>query len=231
MVAASLYSQLKIQNWGLIDYTQANEKQLTLVDDVFKNQSPGYIIFCTHPEIVTLGRATKESDLFSWNGPIAHVSRGGRATYHGPSQLIIYPIVNLKHHSLTNDQKQNVVGHLRWCEQLIIDWLQSLDIIAHGKSIEKPKSHHYFDDDGTPLEETGVWVRNQKIASLGIAVKNWITYHGMAINLHQDPNAYRGLNPCGFKKDVMISVEDVLDHSLKIDTVIVELIKIMQKVK
>ena len=80
---------MEIQDWGLIDYFESNKRQLELVERVSTENLPGVIVFCTHPEIVTLGRSTEDGDVFSWDGPVAEISRGGRATYHGPSQLVI----------------------------------------------------------------------------------------------------------------------------------------------
>jgi lipoate-protein ligase B len=86
-----------VQDWGLIDYQEALNKQLELVEVLSQEQNhPGFLIFCTHPHVVTTGRQTKPEDIFAWKGPVVDVSRGGRATYHGPSQLVIYPIINLK---------------------------------------------------------------------------------------------------------------------------------------
>ena len=82
-------------DWDLIQYNLAVERQLELVEQVAAG-GPEMIVFCEHPAIVTLGRATKPEDLAGWTGEVAETSRGGRATYHGPGQIVIYPILNLK---------------------------------------------------------------------------------------------------------------------------------------
>lgn len=195
-------NQLQIQDWGEIPYEEAVEKQLALVEQTFQENSLGYLVFCTHPEVVTTGRGTQLGDITTWDGPTIAVSRGGRATYHGPSQLVIYPILNLKF-SRPNRPAQDVVGYLRRLEDSIVEWLDAhYEIKAIGKSLKKKAE--------TESEETGVWVENHKLASLGIAVKKWVTYHGAAINLFEDANAFRGMLPCGFQKDVMISLEKLL---------------------
>ncbi len=209
-------STLPIQDWGLIDYSEANKKQLELVDLIASNNLPGIIIFCTHPEVVTLGRATKHGDVYAWDGPVAEISRGGRATYHGPSQLVIYPLINLKHEN--RKTQQDVVGHLRKLEDGIIEWLQTLGIQAEGKSLDKHNRRPQQDYSGDAVDETGVWVNGKKIASLGIAVKKWVTYHGAAINMFADEKAFRGLHPCGFSQSVMTDLETILHE--KIDLVI-----------
>lgn len=210
-------SKLIIQDWGLIDYAAAIDKQMAALEMVHAENLPGIIVFCTHPEIVTLGRATESGDIFSWDGPTTEVSRGGRATYHGPSQLVIYPIINLKHSGRLATDQQDVVGHLRKLESSIIDWLKTLNINSQGKTLDIQNRQPQHDYKGQPLEETGVWVEGQKIASLGIAVKKWITYHGAAINMFADENAFRGLYPCGFSRSVMTNVESRLNRKIDLD--------------
>jgi lipoyl(octanoyl) transferase len=201
---------MEIQDWGLIDYFESNQRQLDLIERVHTENLPGIIVFCTHPEIVTLGRSTEDGDVFSWDGPVAEISRGGRATYHGPSQLVIYPIINLKHPSRPLAEQQNVTGHLRKLENGIIDWLKTLDINADGKTLDFENRKPQQDYKGHAVEETGVWVDGHKVASLGIAVKKWITYHGAAINLFADKAAFRGMYPCGFSQSVMTDVETLI---------------------
>lgn len=208
---------MEIQDWGLIDYFESNKRQLELVERVHAENLPGIIVFCTHPEIVTLGRSTEEGDVFSWDGPIAEISRGGRATYHGPSQLVIYPIINLKHESRPVNEQQNVAGHLRKLENGIIHWLGSLSIKAEGKTLDLENRKPQHDYKGKAVEETGVWVDGRKVASLGIAVKKWITYHGAAINVLADKGAFRGMHPCGFSQSVMVSVEDLIGAKPNVD--------------
>lgn len=197
-----------IQNWGLTDYQSALDRQLECVEVLSLDpEHPGFLIFCSHPPVVTVGRQTQPEDIFSWAGPIIEISRGGRATYHGPSQLVVYPILNLK--ADRNGRKpQEVRGYLRAFEQAIVETLKTYQISAVGKTPQK------LAGKDSESDETGVWVGAKKIASLGIAVKKWITYHGAAINLEHDAEAFKGLNPCGFKSETMISVEKILGKKL-----------------
>ncbi len=196
---------LKFEDWGLIDYEQALSRQHEYVEKIAQTQSqenpkPGFLIFCSHPPVVTLGRKTQPGDVFGWTGPIKEISRGGRATYHGPSQLVIYPIVNLELAGLER-KPRDIGSFLRLMENSIVDVLGKLGIEATGKTTQKKSEI----EEAT--EETGVWVGRQKVASLGIGVKRWVTYHGAAINLDEDPQAFTGMNPCGFTRDTMVSVE------------------------
>lgn len=186
------------QNWGIIDYNEAVEKQLREVADVVAG-AEDRLIFCTHPPIVTLGRGTKPGDLISWQGQTIEVSRGGRATYHGPSQVVVYPIINL-----TIDRKnfgpRDIRAYLECLGLAIVETLQHFNISSEYRSLAT--------SDGPSV--TGVWVGQKKIASIGVAVKKWISYHGIAVNLEKDPAAFSGINPCGFSSNIMTSVEDCL---------------------
>ncbi|GIL18264.1 MAG: hypothetical protein BroJett040_20150 [Oligoflexia bacterium] len=198
---------IEFQDWGPIEYEKALEKQEQLVEKVAAEKSEGVLVFCTHPPIVTLGRKTEAGDVFAWQGPIKEISRGGRATYHGPSQLVIYPIINLD--LPTNNRPQRDIGwYLRTLENAIIDVLKTEGITAIGKSLQKKSQT----DSGT--EETGVWVGNQKIASLGIGVRKWVTYHGAALNVDEDPQAFQGMKPCGFSTETMVSMEKLLGRKV-----------------
>ena len=223
----SIANRITYQDWGLIDFFKATEKQLKLVETIHIEDQPGTIVFCSHPEIVTIGRATEPGDLFSWDGPVAEISRGGRATYHGPSQLVIYPIINLKHSGRPLTEHQNVIGHLRNLENGIIHWLQTLRIQGQGKTLDAMNRLPQRDYKGNNVEETGVWVGGKKIASLGIAVKKWVTYHGAAININNDESAFRGLYPCGFSNSVMTNVETILQKKIDLENEKAVLAKIL----
>ncbi|AGH94915.1 lipoyl(octanoyl) transferase LipB [Pseudobdellovibrio exovorus] len=198
----------EFQDWGLIDYQSALDKQLELVDILSQNDDhSGFLVFCSHPHVVTTGRQTQPEDIFSWKGPIVEVSRGGRATYHGPSQLVVYPILNLK--KPRHDRgAQEIRGYLRALEKAIVVTLAEYGVNAIGKTPQKLAGQQ------SETDETGVWIGRQKIASLGIAVKKWICFHGAAINLEYDPEAFQGMNPCGFTSNTMICLETLLDKKI-----------------
>ncbi len=211
---------LLFENWGLIDYNKALAKQESYVEDVRAGTRPPTIIFCSHPPIVTKGRGTLVGDITEWSGPIAEINRGGRATYHGPNQIVIYPIISLLEES--NQRKARDVGSfLRQFELAIVDVLGDLGIKAQGKSYQ-PK-----DSALANKEETGVWVGNKKVASLGLSIRHWVSFHGAALNVDFDPEAFRGLLPCGFQPSVMITVEELLgapaDRSFIVDRLKVRL--------
>jgi len=197
---------INIQDWGVVDYETAVNRQLELVDalaggdqsaDGQSTRAMGdTLVFCSHPPVVTLGRATTSEDLIGWDGDTIETARGGRATYHGPSQLVIYPIIDLRVRRADLPEK-DIHAYLRVLEQTTVKALQSLGLVeAEARTTQAGE-----------ISLTGVWVGDKKIASIGIAVRKWISYHGIAINVEDDPQAFRGIRPCGFSSDVMTSVE------------------------
>lgn len=194
---------LIFENWGLIEYTEALKKQEAYVEAVREQLREPTVIFCSHPPIVTKGRATLTEDIIEWNGPIAEINRGGRATYHGPNQIVIYPIIPLNMPTPRRPAR-DIGAFLRQFEEAIVDVLRDLGIQAQGKSFQ-PK-----DTGEVAKEETGVWVAHKKVASLGLSVRHWITFHGAAINVEFDPLAFQGLRPCGFHPSIMTTLEETL---------------------
>lgn len=196
-------NSLIFENWGLVDYNEALSKQELYVEDVRSGVRPPTIIFCSHPPIVTKGRGTLAEDITTWSGPVQEINRGGRATYHGPNQVVIYPIIPLTEES--NQRRARDIGSfLRQFELAIVDVLADLGIKAQGKSYQ-PK-----DSIQKTQEETGVWVGNKKVASLGLSIRHWVSFHGAALNVDFDPLAFKGLLPCGFQPSVMTTVEELL---------------------
>lgn len=190
---------LEFQDWGLIDYEQALAQQEALVEAVIASppkNSVGYLIFCSHPPVVTLGRKSNPEDLVGWTGPVVQVSRGGRATYHGPSQLVAYPILPVR----------DIHKHLRSLELAIVDALALFGLAAQT-SVQHT-------DGVEDLSATGVWVGKQKIASIGIAVRKWISFHGLALNVDHDPKAFQGLRPCGYSQETMVSMEQLTGQKI-----------------
>jgi lipoyl(octanoyl) transferase len=156
------------------------------------------LILLEHPPVVTTGRSTKEQNLLLSEDALARrgialfdVERGGDVTFHGPGQLVGYPIVDLKRH------KEDLHWYLRQVEQVLIDSLGALGVRA----------------DRNP-GKTGVWTREQtrKIASIGVHAKQWVTSHGFALNVTTDLSYFDVMVPCGIPDVTMTSVErELLD--------------------
>ncbi len=188
---------IEFEDLGLISYSKALEHQLRCVGELVRGEISERIIFCTHHPVVTLGRSSDPSDVFGWQGEVVEVSRGGRATYHGPSQLVIYPIVDLSRARAAFKSK-DIHGYLRALEKVVIDALKEIGIHGEAQLAEK-----------ADLSLTGVWVENKKVASIGVAIRRWVAYHGIAINCFKDEQAFQGIKPCGFSQDKMSSLEDL----------------------
>jgi lipoate-protein ligase B len=170
----------RIQHWGLIDHPEAMKRQQQLAREVAEGKE-AVLVLCEHPKVITLGQRFHEQNLllsrkeFLKQGfLVSKADRGGDVTLHAPGQLILYPIINLKRHGI--DLKE----YLRMLEQVAVDLLRDFDIVAQG------------DDD-----RRGVWVCKDKIASIGIGVRHWVTYHGMSLNVSTDLDLFSVIRACG----------------------------------
>ena len=180
------------ENLGCIRYDQALILQEKYVEDILSAKRDEVILFCSHPPVVTLGKHSSSSEIQLWKGAVHTTPRGGKATYHGPGQTVCYPILNLK------NRKYNLGGLLNALELAVVETLKEYSL----KGSINPRR-------GDP-QKTGVWVEDKKIASIGLAVKKWISYHGLAVNLFEDSLAFQNISPCGENPDMMISIEKIL---------------------
>jgi lipoyl(octanoyl) transferase len=160
-------------------------------------QPDDMLLLVEHEPVITLGRGTRPSslplsaaELEAQGIPVVEVERGGDVTYHGPGQLVGYPVVQLREH------RQDLHWYLRQLEGVVITALAELGVPA----------------ERTP-GLTGVWTRGRKIASIGIHVKQWVTFHGFALNLTTDLRAFDLIVPCGIEGVVMTSVAAELGRS------------------
>src|SRR5437870_6717311 len=145
------------------------------------------VLLLEHEPVYTIGRTPDKSSLLGGAHlphPLFAINRGGQATYHGPGQLMAYPIVDLRRCG------QDLHRYLRWLEQTLIDFLAHYKICATQR-------------EGL----TGVWVANRKIASIGVGVRHWITMHGFALNVCGDLSPFAQIVPCGISNVAMTSME------------------------
>lgn len=198
---------IELENWGLIDYEKSVHQQTELVEAVSSGQKPDTIVFCSHPPVVTLGRTTPKSDILNWSGDIVEASRGGRATYHGPNQLVIYPVIDLRVVRLGLPSR-HIQAFIKLLGETMVETLKVFGVDSElRQGVEE-------DENGYRRQLTGIWVGERKLASIGVAVRKWITYHGIAVNLESDAEAFKGIRPCGFRPGVMVSVEELLGHRI-----------------
>lgn len=203
---------VEIIDWGLIDYREALSRQENLVEQIIKKETSEKLIVCSHPPIVTLGRGTKPGDVFAWQGDTVEVNRGGRATYHGPSQIVLYPLIYLGDEDTDYTSKKiphrDLHAYMRTLEKSVQLLLEEMDIVSQAQARQKQVGAD------AEADATGVWVGDQKIAAIGIAVKKWITSHGIALNVQNDLQAFQGFYPCGFKTSQVTSLEKLLGKKI-----------------
>ena len=177
---------LAIAELGLVEYQRAHALQQGLVAARMRDEIGDTLLLLEHPHVYTLGRGADEKFILATrpNIPITRVSRGGEVTYHGPGQLVAYPIVKLKGSS------RDVGRYLRALEQAMIDALAKYDISAARRE-----------------RLTGVWVDHRKIASIGVGIRRWVTYHGLALNVRTELSYFDSIVPCGIDGCEMTSIE------------------------
>ncbi|MCS7173631.1 MAG: lipoyl(octanoyl) transferase LipB [Armatimonadetes bacterium] len=187
---------------GIADYAFTWALQRELVRLRQQGEIPDVLLLLEHLPVITCGRATRPEHLLTprktlerMGFRVFEVERGGSVTYHGPGQLVGYPIVDLRTYG------ENVVGYVRMLEESVIRALQGFGIQAARRP-------------GFP----GVWVGEEKIAAVGVAVKRRVTMHGFALNVNTDLDRFRVINPCGIGY-VPTSMEKVLGRAVPLDEV------------
>ncbi|HEX8680472.1 MAG TPA: lipoyl(octanoyl) transferase LipB [Chthoniobacterales bacterium] len=173
---------------GRISYGDALAMQEDLVARKRADNSlADELLLLEHEPVYTIGRTPDQSSLRGASHlphPLFPINRGGQATYHGPGQLVGYPIINLRRYG------QDLHRYLRWIEDTLVELLAGYEIVAQ-----------------TRPGLTGVWVEDRKIASIGVGVKQWITMHGFALNVTGDLSAFEHITPCGITNVTMTSME------------------------
>jgi lipoyl(octanoyl) transferase len=173
---------------GRVAFGDALALQEELVAKKRADQSLGdELLLLEHEPVYTIGRTPDQSSLRGAEHlphPLFPINRGGQATYHGPGQLIGYPIIDLRNCG------QDLHRYLRWLEELLVETLGTLGIAAT-----------------TRPGLTGVWIENRKIASIGVGVRHWITMHGFALNVCGDLSPFDQIVPCGISNVTMTSIE------------------------
>jgi len=186
--AAAQRPYLAVRWLGRVEFARALALQDEMVARKREHHSmPDELLLLEHEPVYTIGRTPDRSSLLGsahLPHPLFSINRGGQATYHGPGQLIGYPIIDLRRCG------QDLHKYLRWLEQLLIDLLARYDIAAQRRE-----------------SLTGVWVENRKIASIGVGVRHWITMHGFALNVSGDLSPFDHIVPCGINDVTMTSME------------------------
>jgi lipoyl(octanoyl) transferase len=217
--------RVEFQDWGMIDYQEAWDKQEALFTEIVNIKSANrtnnteiitknYLIFCEHPAVYTLGKSGKiehllldEKGLLDNHARFYKINRGGDITYHGPGQLVGYPILNLDYF-FTDIHK-----YLRLLEEAVILTLADYKITA-----------------GRSEGQTGVWLESdnpfkaRKICAMGVRCSRWVTMHGFAFNINTNLAHFKNIIPCGIDDKAVTSMEAELGEKVDIETVKLKLI-------
>ena len=179
-----------VSNLGRMPYTAAVQKMEAVREQRIAGEIGDTLLLVEHDPVYTVGRTrgAEANILNPMDIPIVKVARGGDVTFHGPGQIVGYPIFALP------DHRHDLHGFMRGLEEMMIRVLARYDII--GERDER---------------NTGVWVKGAKIMAIGIGARRWVTWHGFALNVDTDLRHYSRINPCGMSSDLVTRVADHLD--------------------
>jgi lipoate-protein ligase B len=191
--------QILVQNIGRKSYKAVWDLQKEMQQQRIKGDIEDTLILVEHDPVYTLGKNANEDHLLQSRDEsvdVFNIERGGDITFHGPGQLVGYPILDLSNY------KKSVSWYMRTLEQVLIDTLIEFKIIAQR-------------NDGL----TGVWAGDEKIAALGVRISRWVTMHGFALNVNPDLSFYDGIIPCGIFDHGVTSMEQLLGETQNNDNV------------
>jgi len=199
--ADSLSGLSSLRHLSLLPFERPNyqriwDLQKSLVQEIADGRHPESIIFCEHERVITCGRRAQASNILNASISQFKIERGGDVTMHNPGQLVIYPLIKL-HGGVF---RGGLLEYLRACEEVIIGVLKSYGL------------------DAGRYGPTGVWIKRKtangiagevkKIASIGVAVRRWITYHGISLNISNDLSDFDSIRPCDFESSIMTSLAE-----------------------
>lgn len=212
----------EVTDWGMISYADAWKKQTALFDALVDAKQAGaeyvnHIVLCEHPPVYTLGRSGKadnmllsEEQLRSVGATLYHIDRGGDITFHGPGQLVCYPILNLEEYAL------GLKEYVHLLEEAVIRVCAAYGIVA-----------------GRVEKATGVWLdgdtpRARKICAIGVRSSHYVTMHGLALNVNTDLRYFSYIHPCGFIDKGVTSLQKELGQEVAMQEVKDKLCKELQ---
>lgn len=219
--------KVEVQNWGLIDYKEAWDKQEAIFDGTVKQKmalrekaiattgddqtediTPNYLVFCQHPHVYTLGNSGHPENLLlddislkEKDATYYKINRGGDITYHGPGQIVCYPILDL------DNFFTDIHLYLRKLEEAVI-----LTLADYGLTAGRYPGY------------TGVWfdsdnARARKICAMGVRCSRWVTMHGLALNVNADLNYFKNIIPCGIDDKAVTTMQNELGKVVDVDEV------------
>jgi len=194
---------IKVKDLGVMGYRHAHELQLQCVQDQLAEKAGEQILLLEHPPVFTLGSSGKQDsllksakDILGRGAEIVHTERGGDITYHGPGQLVVYPIVNLRRRKLT------VTSFIEMLEEMML-----LTVADAGVSANRDSRNR------------GIWVGNNKVGSVGIRVRHGISFHGLSLNVNLSLEPFGWIRPCGLFGVGVTSLEKELGRDVAMQEV------------
>ena len=202
MSTSSSVSPLHLVDWGRTSYDDACSRQAELVAQRVAGGIGDTLVFTEHDPVYTIGLRSGAEQHLTWDEArrkregieVARTNRGGDITYHGPGQIVGYPIVSL-------NNRRDLHAYLRLLEQVMINTVGSLGLVASRR-------------EGL----TGIWLGERKVAAIGVAVRRWVAYHGFALNVNAQLAHFEGIVPCGIaaRQGTVTSLEAQLGASLEL---------------
>ncbi len=209
-----IYRNLIYSNLGLIDYKQAWDLQYETFAKRLKDETEDTLFLLQHPHTYTLGKVAGKENLLlndeqlkELGISVHEIDRGGDITYHGPGQIVGYPIIKL------SNWKEDTHAYLRALEEVIIKTCDEYGLRSFRNS-----------------KYTGVWVGNRKIAAIGVRISRWVTMHGFAFNVNTDLSYFGGIIPCGIKDKDVTSLQSELGKEINLNGVNMKLVSNFEKV-
>ncbi|MFT4900880.1 MAG: lipoyl(octanoyl) transferase [Lentimonas sp.] len=201
---------LQIIDWGHTEYTEAFERQQALVEQRRAGTVPDHLVFTEHAPVYTMGLRKGADQHLIWDEAtcteqgisVVRSNRGGDITYHGPGQIVGYPIISLQ-------ARRDLHAYLRDLESVVIHTLKQFGLESDRRE-----------------GKTGIWLGQRKICAIGVAVRSWVTYHGFALNVNTDMSHFTGIVPCGITDGTVTSMalelngpveEEVVKSSLAVE--------------
>lgn len=208
LVGAGQKPAARLVNLGLSDYAATYRLQLALVEKRRRGEIvEDLFLVAEHPATFTLGRrggltnlVVSEQFLQARDIPLVHIERGGDITYHGPGQLVVYPIIHLRQAALS------VADYVYLLEQLMINLAQQVGVEA-----------------GRDARNHGIWVGQRKLGSVGIAIRHGVSFHGLALNVQNSLTPFSWVNPCGLTGVSMTSLSLECGHTVALEQILTEL--------
>ena len=195
--------EARLLDLGIREYGEVWALQKELLGARQRDEIPDTLVFVEHPHVITLGRGTHRENLLAVDGiPTFEIERGGDVTYHGPGQLVGYPIFMLR------EDERDLRQYLRNLEESLIRGIAPFGVAG----TRNPGWTGVWTDDAATGEK-------RKLASIGVAVKRWVTMHGFALNVSTDLSRFTAINPCGLEANVMGSLTSVIGQSVDMDAV------------